>query len=104
SSRRRHTRSKRDWSSDVCSSDLFRSPAEQYTGGHRSRQGCRATPPSRPDSTENPLKRLAVARRRLWQHSTGARTPHVVKSRVLWRVCVFSFLGCRRSVGFGPVV
>src|SRR5699024_11363942 len=24
SSRRRHTRSKRDWSSDVCSSDLFR--------------------------------------------------------------------------------
>ena len=45
------------------------------TGGHRSRQGCRATPPSRPDSTENPLKRLAVARRRLWQHSTGARTP-----------------------------
>src|SRR5699024_12123694 len=26
SSRRRHTRSKRDWSSDVCSSDLWRSP------------------------------------------------------------------------------
>src|SRR5699024_11846138 len=27
SSRRRHTRSKRDWSSDVCSSDLDGSPA-----------------------------------------------------------------------------
>src|SRR5699024_7529987 len=27
SSRRRHTRSKRDWSSDVCSSDLDRGPA-----------------------------------------------------------------------------
>src|SRR5207249_9119297 len=27
-SRRRHTRSKRDWSSDVCSSDLFIAPAE----------------------------------------------------------------------------
>src|SRR5699024_6294092 len=27
SSRRRHTRSKRDWSSDVCSSDLSQSPA-----------------------------------------------------------------------------
>src|SRR5438067_12368323 len=27
SSRRRHTRSKRDWSSDVCSSDLWRSEA-----------------------------------------------------------------------------
>src|SRR6266704_4411854 len=26
SSRRRHTRSKRDWSSDVCSSDLSRAP------------------------------------------------------------------------------
>src|SRR5207249_8531528 len=28
SSRRRHTRSKRDWSSDVCSSDLLRGPNE----------------------------------------------------------------------------
>src|SRR5699024_11533810 len=27
SSRRRHTRSKRDWSSDVCSSDLYGRPA-----------------------------------------------------------------------------
>src|SRR5699024_11308963 len=33
SSRRRHTRSKRDWSSDVCSSDLedgYYSPIDQY--------------------------------------------------------------------------
>src|SRR5207249_7843141 len=29
SSRRRHTRSKRDWSSDVCSSDLFGRELEQ---------------------------------------------------------------------------
>src|SRR5699024_11834109 len=29
SSRRRHTRSKRDWSSDVCSSDLLRLAAER---------------------------------------------------------------------------
>src|SRR5437868_14639119 len=28
SSRRRHTRSKRDWSSDVCSSDLFVQPSD----------------------------------------------------------------------------
>src|SRR5216683_4114657 len=28
SSRRRHTRSDRDWSSDVCSSDLVRTPAQ----------------------------------------------------------------------------
>src|SRR5207249_6859113 len=29
SSRRRHTRSKRDWSSDVCSSDLFRAALDR---------------------------------------------------------------------------
>src|SRR5699024_11961882 len=35
SSRRRHTRSKRDWSSDVCSSDLFRQRRHeaQHVGG-----------------------------------------------------------------------
>src|SRR5699024_12150261 len=32
SSRRRHTRSKRDWSSDVCSSDL--NPREKVINGH----------------------------------------------------------------------
>src|SRR5207249_7964105 len=32
SSRRRHTRSKRDWSSDVCSSDLDRSVTNPATG------------------------------------------------------------------------
>src|SRR5207249_9214269 len=35
SSRRRHTRSKRDWSSDVCSSDLL-------STGHRSRCAARS--------------------------------------------------------------
>src|SRR5207249_679782 len=40
SSRRRHTRSKRDWSSDVCSSDLVpvgpegRSPVPRHRGAH----------------------------------------------------------------------
>src|SRR5207249_8045822 len=36
SSRRRHTRSKRDWSSDVCSSDLIRSsvPSSRVRRGH----------------------------------------------------------------------
>src|SRR6266513_4485589 len=41
SSRRRHTRSKRDWSSDVCSSDL--GPDDLRSFGHRSRaasMGC----------------------------------------------------------------
>src|SRR5207249_7370029 len=30
SSRRRHTRSKRDWSSDVCSSDLRHAPEQKH--------------------------------------------------------------------------
>src|SRR5438105_7617322 len=33
SSRRRHTRSTRDWSSDVCSSDLFRSLCQRRLPG-----------------------------------------------------------------------
>src|SRR5699024_11340638 len=37
SSRRRHTISKRDWSSDVCSSDLRRHPVRD--AGHDGRQG-----------------------------------------------------------------
>src|SRR5699024_11536710 len=34
SSRRRHTRSKRDWSSDVCSSDLFSSNCSTACSKH----------------------------------------------------------------------
>src|SRR5699024_11815635 len=37
SSRRRHTRSKRDWSSDVCSSDL--GPIVSYSGSCRRKNG-----------------------------------------------------------------
>src|SRR5437868_14596843 len=35
SSRRRHTRSKRDWSSDVCSSDLLSAAWRRITAGPR---------------------------------------------------------------------
>src|SRR5699024_11681824 len=35
SSSRRHTRSKRDWSSDVCSSDLIDIEGEAHGGQHR---------------------------------------------------------------------
>src|SRR5699024_11276356 len=37
SSRRRHTRSKRDWSSDVCSSDLYYPAPHFYRYNHRCR-------------------------------------------------------------------
>src|SRR5437868_15338370 len=40
SSRRRHTRSKRDWSSDVCSSDLAAAPGESALCGYK----CSAAP------------------------------------------------------------
>src|SRR5207249_8850094 len=44
SSRRRHTRSKRDWSSDVCSSDLEAGAAAVIVSNHGGRQleGARA--------------------------------------------------------------
>src|SRR5699024_11846890 len=40
SSRRRHTRSKRDWSSDVCSSDLSRSWAMRLIMVRLARRSC----------------------------------------------------------------
>src|SRR5699024_2689589 len=42
SSRRRHTRSKRDWSSDVCSSDLKPSPPQRVTERLESRRRSRS--------------------------------------------------------------
>src|SRR5437868_14979378 len=55
SSRRRHTRSKRDWSSDVCSSDLY------------APMGCRprtdfAVPVSAPRHVSDSARRAACAR------------------------------------------
>src|SRR5690606_39683933 len=38
SSRRRHTRFSRDWSSDVCSSDLIQHAGASITGGSRFRK------------------------------------------------------------------
>src|SRR2546429_1193686 len=42
SSRRRHTRCSRDWSSDVCSSDLLFPPGAYHSEGHQDSMGvCR---------------------------------------------------------------
>src|SRR5207247_6795208 len=55
SSRRRHTRSTRDWSSDVCSSDLARRPAQGA--------GCRRTPVRRgPDGAARRPELLLLTR------------------------------------------
>src|SRR5699024_1901351 len=56
-SRRRHTRSKRDWSSDVCSSDL--SPALRWTVGDRRPCGRRARRSDRLCSRWSPLRMSA---------------------------------------------
>src|SRR5438067_9246252 len=62
SSRRRHTRSKRDWSSDVCSSDLVREPRAarrvcQARLAHFTRIGKRETPESAASAPNGPLGR-----------------------------------------------
>src|SRR5207249_6725372 len=44
SSRRLHTRSKRDWSSDVCSSDLSSSPSHRTTAVARTSATRRTSP------------------------------------------------------------
>src|SRR5207302_6921334 len=47
SSRRRHTRFSRDWSSDVCSSDLVDEFFVDYLDGHAQRRRGRALPDAR---------------------------------------------------------
>src|SRR5260221_10176243 len=53
SSRRRHTRSLCDWSSDVCSSDLTPVPRAGHAPA-RKVSVTRATPPSEPNSQMSP--------------------------------------------------
>src|SRR5437868_15342368 len=58
SSRRRHTRSKRDWSSDVCSSDLDRltgaaAPAPPRRSGGRGRDRAARHRPGRADRSSS---------------------------------------------------
>src|SRR5699024_11690511 len=72
SSRRRHTRSKRDWSSDVCSSDLSRTK-------NSSRQRCRLVPPSGASSSATcclmQQHQLSPTQPWLWVHSSSPRQP-----------------------------
>src|SRR5699024_11735447 len=53
SSRRRHTRSKRDWSSDVCSSDLEPSASESITSSEVPTPSSSVTPSSSSVSPES---------------------------------------------------
>src|SRR5207302_7040725 len=54
SSRRRHTRFSRDWSSDVCSSDLKPGPWAPSGDAHRGRHGPAAQYETPPDGAQGP--------------------------------------------------
>src|SRR5699024_2506025 len=65
SSRRRHTRSKRDWSSDVCSSDLsYNSQKKQYTNlnSPQKRGVCTAVRTMTPKKPNSALRKVARVR------------------------------------------
>src|SRR2546422_6915428 len=63
SSRRRHTRCSRDWSSDVCSSDLPRPAMRLLHAGHGDERARFREKPSRPD-------RGGSARQRSEEHTS----------------------------------
>src|SRR5690606_5771007 len=86
SSRRRHTRFSRDWSSDVCSSDLFPTPGSPPTS---MREPGTIPPPKTRSSSESPsvqrrsskalasvtgTERTAVASRRWFAGAPGGAT------------------------------
>src|SRR6266496_1895133 len=84
SSRRRHTRSLRDWSSDVCSSDLLGVRVGHVMGGARlgvrvqgmvTRHGHRGAPPRPLSST---IQQLDLPHRRLTQR-VQARTSGIMR-------------------------
>src|SRR5207249_5083888 len=76
SSRRRHTRSKRDWSSDVCSSDL-RGAASLL----------RAM--ARPDEAARDAARLADSLRRVLGESGAEGSPLLGGRSMSWRFSAF---------------
>src|SRR5690349_23160751 len=72
SSRRRHTRSLRDWSSDVCSSDLSPCPADES----------RETAPSREDQLVEDLAPVRSEERRVGKECRTRWSPdHEKKKR-----------------------
>src|SRR5207302_3117432 len=82
SSRRRHTRFSRDWSSDVCSSDLRIGKAEQYVSVYSGMETAPFPSRCRPSHTAPPSRssRQAIGRawhRRRRQSCSSAGRPFV---------------------------
>src|SRR6266536_4102687 len=76
SSRRRHTRSTRDWSSDVCSSDLAALEAAQYAVNAASASSHRHPSPS------CAAKTIPAKRRRFFVHCRGRSAIHTARARL----------------------
>src|SRR2546422_5758211 len=106
SSRRRHTRCSRDWSSDVCSSDLIRpcssAAACRGTWPWRSSVACRScTAPSRSDTrpresrseehTSELQSRLHLVCRLLLEKKKKSQSRHVDGERVGWDVLIAGY-------------
>src|SRR2546422_6637370 len=89
SSRRRHTRCSRDWSSDVCSSDLHRADGEPAQGGHGGSGLCRRAwaPVWRVVSDRVKERDLACAPR-LWWAKTMATPRTLNESRAGFEIDV----------------
>src|SRR5690606_40912138 len=67
SSRRRHTRFSRDWSSDVCSSDLFSRAARSTTASRPRKSSSRTTAPAcRRTSRRSEERRVGKECRSRW--------------------------------------
>src|SRR5437868_15387671 len=76
SSRRRHTRSKRDWSSDVCSSDLVCPYASKQKVIEKAESGWWPTDRQRPRGMARPRFRSIVAALRDGKHMNGKQVYH----------------------------
>src|SRR5207249_8850369 len=77
SSRRRHTRSKRDWSSDVCSSDLFKGRASRRRQSQSLPARRAASPPgtsalARRCGGRNPVRSTPAQLQTEWSQPTHA--------------------------------
>src|SRR3989449_4450048 len=76
SSRRRHTRCSRDWSSDVCSSDLSHQPSRREAQGRRRHRSGRA----RRDGCRDPCR--SRGSRQVRRREPGPRSRRAVPGRV----------------------
>src|SRR2546429_4550729 len=86
SSRRRHTRCSRDWSSDVCSSDLLFPPGAYHSEGHQDSMGvCRylALMKRSEEHTSELQSRLHLVCRLLLEKKKKPERPHLAATQGL---------------------